>query len=103
MSKDAARKVHRLTAEDRYLIREMTKERVKLRYEMDLASITRRELLDRLRYKLDLQRACPELTKLESRIDELEQQLTRVSAAAVADKFDIAPNTVTALTTVRFR
>lgn len=103
MSNSAERKLHRLTPEDRHLIREIARDRVRLQCELDLACIERREILDTMRWRPAAQRTNKELLTLEVQIDSLKEQLERITTKAVADKWDLKPNHVSQLTTVKYR
>jgi hypothetical protein len=81
----------------------MARERVRLRYELDMASIRRRELLDEMRYNTEAQRTCQELLELEVRIDVLSTELEQISGKQVAEKFETRSSHISSMTTARYR
>lgn len=96
--------MRKLSFEERRAIREIARERLRVRYELDSLSLDRRELLERLRYDKEAQRYSQELLSLEARIDALKEQLdTRLSPMAVGERFNVSPNTISSLTTARYR
>lgn len=93
----------KLSKEDRALVRQLMRERVGIKYELSIAAIDRREILEVLRYKKNHERITPELMALELRISDLQEAYGRVSSAEVARKFNCAPNTITSLSTANYR
>lgn len=93
----------KLSFDDRRQIRDLARKRVALRYELDMASIERHELMEQFKWKTLEQRSSSRLVELEAKIDTILEELAKVSNAAVAKTFNCRDNTISSITTAVFR